>query len=91
MYCVEFIYEQSLRDHSCFDAGEEDAVGERFRQVVVGAGVESRHHVLLAVAGGEHEDGTAAPSGRPRILRHTAMPSIPGNMRSRTTSRGFFP
>ena len=38
------------------DAGEELVELERFGEVVVSARVQSAHHVLHGVAGGEHED-----------------------------------
>ena len=42
-------------------AGEQFADPERFRHVVVGAGVQSRDFLLFLVAGGKHDHGAAQP------------------------------
>ncbi len=45
------------------ETGEEDVEGERFDEIIVGAGIETGNDVFRGVASGEHQDGGAVFAG----------------------------
>ena len=66
------------------DPGPQLVHAEGLREVVVGAAIESGDPVLHVVERGQHQD--RAPSNpRSRSAAHTAKPSSPGRMTSRST------
>ena len=67
-------------------AGQQLGQGERFDQIVVGAGIEPGHAVVDGVAGRDMSTGVSSPTLRMR--RQTVSPSRSGSPRSRTSASG---
>jgi len=59
------VWDRRLSGAACdgTEAGEEDAEGERFDEVIVSASVEAGDDVVWGVAGGEHENGRVILGG----------------------------
>ena len=65
------------------DAGRQLLGHERLGDVVVGPGLEAGHHVVGVGAGRDHDDGNRAVR---RSCRQHSKPSMPGSMRSMSTT-----